>query len=278
MKPTTMEPANYTRVLTIAGSDSGGGAGIQADLKTFAALGCYGTSVLTAVTAQNTVEVKSVYELHLSCIEDQLNAVLDDVGCDAVKIGMLHSKEVIMLVAKSLRQHRVKNIVLDPVMLAKSGDRLLQSDAIQALKDCLFPLATIITPNLPESSDLLGRSIVTKDSMEDAAKELLALGPESVVIKGGHLKDEEPSDCLVLRDGLQTKTQWFHAPRLSTQNTHGTGCTLSSAIAANLAQSKSIPEAVQSAKVYLTKAIAAGAHYCLGRGHGPVHHFFQLWS
>lgn len=265
---------HYTKVLTIAGSDSGGGAGIQADLKTFAALGCYGTSVITAVTAQNTSAVTSIYEMPLRCIEDQINAVLDDIGCNAVKIGMLHSADVITLVAKCLRRHDVQNIVLDPVMVAKSGDRLLREDAMQALKECIFPLARVVTPNLPEASDLLNRRIEHYDDMVEAAKDLLAYGSESVVVKGGHFSGEESSDCLITHEG----THWFHSPRVVTRHTHGTGCTFSSAIAAYLAQSKPIPEAVQYAKDYLTKCIDAGARYQLGHGHGPVHHFFRQWS
>ncbi|GAB4041416.1 bifunctional hydroxymethylpyrimidine kinase/phosphomethylpyrimidine kinase [Spirosoma jeollabukense] len=265
----------YTRVLTIAGSDSGGGAGIQADLKTFAALGCYGMSVLTALTAQNTQKVTAIYPVPPAFIVEQLKAVLSDIGTDAVKIGMLHSPEVIAAVAKTLIEFSVTNVVVDPVMVAKSGDKLLQDEAIDALKTELLPLAALITPNLPEASVLLGHPVENLVDMEQAATELAQLFPGALLIKGGHLESQESSDLLFVAPG---ETYWFPTQRIDTQNSHGTGCTLSSAIAAGLAKGLPMREAVGSAKVYLTNALQAGADYSLGHGHGPVHHFFNFWS
>ncbi|GAB3569188.1 bifunctional hydroxymethylpyrimidine kinase/phosphomethylpyrimidine kinase [Spirosoma luteolum] len=265
----------YARVLTIAGSDSSGGAGIQADLKTVSALGCYGMSVLTALTAQNTTHVTAIHPVPPAFITEQLRAVLSDVGTDAVKIGMLHSPEVIDAVAESLRLFGVTNIVLDPVMVAKSGDKLLQDEAISALKSQLLPLATVITPNLPEASVLLGRSVETLPDMEQAATDLAGLTPGAVLLKGGHLPAADSTDLLRLASG---EVHRFSIPRIDTPNTHGTGCTLSSAIAAGLARGLALPEAVQAAKTYLTGALRAGAGYALGHGHGPVHHFFTYWT
>ena len=264
----------YTRLLTIAGSDSGGGAGIQADLKTFAALGCYGLSVLTALTAQNTQKVTAIHPVPPAFIVDQLKAVLDDIGVDAVKIGMLHSPEVIGAVAKTLVDFRVTNIVLDPVMVAKSGDKLLQDEAIDALKTELLPIATLITPNLPEASVLLSRPVETFADMEQAAKDLSRLTVGAILIKGGHLESQESTDLLYTSLG---ETHLFPTQRIDTHNSHGTGCTLSSAIAAGLAKGLSVQESVGAAKVYLTNALRAGADYSLGNGHGPVHHFFAYW-
>ncbi|CAN5457582.1 bifunctional hydroxymethylpyrimidine kinase/phosphomethylpyrimidine kinase [soil metagenome] len=265
----------YTRVLTIAGSDSGGGAGIQADLKTFAALGCYGMSVLTALTAQNTQKVTAIHPVPPAFIVEQLKAVLDDIGVDAVKIGMLHSPEVIAAVAKTLVEFGVTNVVIDPVMVAKSGDKLLQDEAIDALKTELLPLAALITPNLPEASVLLGYSVETLADMERAAHDLSELFPGAILVKGGHLASQASSDLLYESSEV---TYWFPTQRIDTQNSHGTGCTLSSAIAAGLAKGLPMREAVSSAKVYLTNALQAGADYSLGHGHGPVHHFFRYWS
>jgi len=265
----------YAKVLTIAGSDSGGGAGIQADLKTFAALGCYGSSVLTALTAQNTRQVTGIHPVPPPFIAEQLKAVLSDIGTDAVKIGMLHSAEVIITVAEVLAQFNAPNIVVDPVMVAKSGDKLLQDEAIDALKTYLLPMATLITPNLPEASVLLGHPIETFADMPMAADELAQLLPGSVLVKGGHLDTAESSDLLYISP---TDRHWFPTARIDTQNSHGTGCTLSSAIAAGLAKGLPLPEAVGTAKDYLTGALKAGADYSLGHGHGPVHHFFNYWS
>lgn len=265
----------YTRVLTIAGSDSGGGAGIQADLKTFAALGCYGLSVLTALTAQNTRGVTAIQAIPPAFIVEQLKAVLSDIGADAVKIGMLHSPEVIVAVARTLTEFGVTKLVIDPVMVATSGDKLLRDDAIEALKTDLLPLASVITPNAPEASVLLGRPVETFADMEQAARELAQLFPGAILVKGGHLTTRESTDLLYISPA---ETYSFPTQRIDTPNTHGTGCTLSSAIAAGLARGMTMREAVGTAKRYLTDALQAGADYQLGQGHGPVHHFFNYWS
>lgn len=265
----------YPRVLTIAGSDSGGGAGIQADLKTIAANGCYGLSVITALTAQNTVSVTGIHPVPLDFVTAQMDAVLSDIGADAVKIGMLFSPELIRTVAQGLRKHGVQTIVLDPVMVAQSGDRLLQDEAIDALKTELIPLATLITPNTPEASDLLGREIATPEAVRDAARELMRFGCANVLIKGGHLESGDSDDCLFL--GAENRDVILRGERISTRNNHGTGCTLSSAIASGLAQGKSVEESVRQGKEYITQAIRAGADYVLGHGHGPVHHFFRFF-
>lgn len=266
----------YATVLTIAGSDSSGGAGIQADLKTFSAMGCYGMSVITAVTAQNTIGFSAIHPIPTDVIARQIDAVLEDIGADAIKIGMLHSSAVIETVADRLRHHRAKNIVVDPVMVAKSGNRLLQEEATQALCNTLLPLATVITPNLPEAAVLLGREVKRKEQMLDAAHDLTRLGAQAVLLKGGHLDDEQSPDILVIRHLEEPVV--LEAPRVKTSNTHGTGCTLSSAIAACLAKGLDIVEAVQRAKAYLTRALAAGADYELGHGRGPVHHFHEYWE
>jgi hydroxymethylpyrimidine/phosphomethylpyrimidine kinase len=267
---------SYHRALTIAGSDSGGGAGIQADLKTFSALGCYGMSVITAVTAQNTRTVSGIHAVPPTFAAEQMDAVLADIGTDAVKIGMLFSAELIEIVAEKLRKYRVANIVLDPVMVAKSGDKLLRDDAIEALKQYLIPLAAVITPNLPEAAVLLGRAAIQKDDMAAAAEALADFGCRSVLLKGGHLKGSQSTDCLYLAP--EKRTVFLDAPRLDTVNTHGTGCTLSSAVAAYLARGHDIESAVRKAKDYIGAAIRSGAAYGLGHGHGPVHHFFKFWE
>ena len=264
----------YHRVLTIAGSDSGGGAGIQADLKTIGANGCYGMSVITALTAQNTVGVTGIYGVPIDFVRLQLEAVLSDIGTDAVKIGMLFSPELIVTVAEQLKKFKVANIVLDPVMIAQSGDKLLQDEAIDALKKHLIPMAELITPNLPEASVLLGRDITTLDMIDDAARELCRLGCTNVLIKGGHLEGEVSDDCLYL--GEQDEVISLPAKRIETRNNHGTGCTLSSAIASGIAKGNDVVTAVRMAKEYITGAIDAGASYSIGKGHGPVHHFFQF--
>lgn len=265
----------YQRVLTIAGSDSGGGAGIQADLKTFAANGCYGLSVITALTAQNTVGVSGIHPVPVDFVRQQMEAVLSDIGTDAVKIGMLFSPELIHTVAEVLTAYEVSNIVLDPVMVATSGDKLLQDEAIEALKMTLIPIADIITPNLPEASVLLDREMVSPDRIDQAARNICRLGCGSVLIKGGHLQGQASDDCLYLGDSDQF--HFFPAKRVATRNTHGTGCTLSSAIAANIAKGNDILAAVKNAKHYISGAIAAGAAYTIGRGHGPVHHFYRFF-
>lgn len=260
------------KVLTIAGFDGSGGAGIQADLKTFSALGCYATTVLTALPVQNTMGVRSIYSIETACVEEQIRAILEDMSIDAIKIGMLHREDIIEAVANLLADYQGP-IVLDPVMVAKSGDKLLLPKAISALKARLIPLAMIITPNLLEASELLGREIQDKSQMEKAARDLIKMGPQAVVVKGGHLEGDS-ADCLCTSSTIH----WFSAPRISTPNTHGTGCTFSAVIAALLAQGFSLVDAVHDAKEYLTGALQAGAELKIGRGHGPVHHFYQLWS
>ena len=266
----------YYRALTIAGSDSGGGAGIQADLKTFSALGCFGMSAITALTAQNTRVVTGIFPAPPEFIGEQIDAVMEDIGTDAVKIGMLHSPEVIETVAAKLEQWACPNVVLDPVMISKSGDKLLLDDAVTALKERLLPLATVITPNLPEASVLLGCTVETAGDMPDAARDLAALGAANVLVKGGHLTGGQSHDLLYT--GTSGDMTELPGDRVDTPNSHGTGCTLSSAIAAGLAKGLDLRDAVRQAKEYITGALTAGANYTTGRGHGPVHHFYDLWK
>lgn len=270
---------SYCKVLTIAGSDSGGGAGIQADLKTFSALGCYGMSVITAVTAQNTMAVTGVHPVPVEYVSLQLETVLKDIAADAVKIGMLHSAPVISSVADRLVRYHCLNIVVDPVMAASSGDELLQENAAEALKSQLFPLAAVVTPNLPEASILLGREVRERDQMADACRELSLLGCRSVLLKGGHLGVHAAGSCVdMLYDGTTGRLVEFAGNWVDTPNSHGTGCTLSSAIAAFLAKGLALPEAVGKAKSYVSRALRAGAVLELGQGHGPVHHFHHWWQ
>ncbi len=266
----------YRRTLSIAGSDSGGGAGIQADLKTFSALGCYGMTVLTALTAQNTQGVRDIHPVPSSFVQAQLEAVLDDIGVDAVKIGMLFSAEVMQSVASVLTERNIKNIVLDPVMVAQSGDTLLEERAIEAMGQSLMPAADLITPNLPEAEVLLQQSIDGLEAMHQAVRELAAFGSRAVLLKGGHREEKESIDILYLRD--EDRSVALSAEYISTVNNHGTGCTLSSAVAAHLACGLNMEEAVSRGKEYITQAIQAGANYRLGKGHGPVHHFFEFWK
>lgn len=259
----------YPRVLTIAGSDSGGGAGIQADLKTFSALGCYGMSVITALTAQNTLTVKSIHPIPPEFVAAQMDAVLEDIGTDSVKIGMLHSAEVVEIVVDRLKKYKCKSIVLDPVMVATSGDKLFQDDAVATLKEKLLPMASIITPNLSEASILLNRPILTVEDMPQACLELAELGCKNVLLKGGHLSGNQISDFLYLGDGCITVR--LDGKKIDTKNSHGTGCTLSSAIAVNLAKGENIPSSVKKAKIFLSSALTAGAKYKIGHGNGPVY-------
>ena len=272
----TQNKRTYYRVLTIAGSDSGGGAGIQADLKTFAANGCYGMSVITALTAQNTQGVTAIHALPPSFAVEQMTAVFTDIGTDAVKIGMLYSAELIEAVAEGLNQFRARNIVLDPVMVAQSGDKLLQDSAIQAVKDHLMPVADVVTPNLPEAEVLLGRKIESFEDVKRAARELATNGGRSILIKGGHMAESNSTDLLYLTE--EDRFVILEAERIDSRNNHGTGCTLSSAIAANMARGSDIEEAVTKAKTFISNAIRAGAAYKIGHGHGPVHHFFEFWE
>jgi hydroxymethylpyrimidine/phosphomethylpyrimidine kinase len=255
--------------MTIAGSDSGGGAGIQADLKTFQALGVYGTSAITAITAQNTVGVQAVQEISTQIIAAQIDSVVEDIGVDAAKTGMLSSAEIIGTVAERVRHWKLDRLVVDPVMVAKSGDRLLREDAVQALIRDLLPLAMVLTPNVPEAEVLVGRALETDADMRQAARDILDLGPRAVLIKGGHRAGDADD---LLFDGRSFHE--FTAERIDTPNTHGSGCTLSAAIAAELAQGREVVDAVGLAKRYLTEAIRRSTP--LGAGHGPVAHDWLL--
>ena len=257
--------------MTIAGSDSGGGAGIQADLKTFAAFGVYGTSVLTAITAQNTVGVTGVHEIPVDMVAAQIEAVLSDIGADAVKTGMLSSCDIIETVARELKHFRVDRLVVDPVMVAKSGDRLLREDAVDALRISLIPSATVVTPNIPEAETLADMKIESEEDIRLAAGKILSMGAKAVVVKGGHLPGP-PIDLLY--DGREFRQ--FDAPRIKTRNTHGTGCTFASAIAAGLAKKMDVVDAVATAKEYVTEAIRQS--FEVGKGHGPLNHFYKLTS
>jgi hydroxymethylpyrimidine/phosphomethylpyrimidine kinase len=261
--------------VTIAGSDSGGGAGIQADLKTFAALGVYGASIVTALTAQNTMGVQGIQDIPPEFISLQIDSVFSDLAVDAVKIGMLSQPAVIEAVAEGLRRHGVKRVVLDPVMVAASGDRLLAPDAIESLRVNLLPKALLVTPNLPEAAAILNEPVACDErAMQTQAERILDLGPKAVLLKGGHARGPESTDLLVDAQGARR----FATRRIETRNTHGTGCTLSSAVAAGLAKGLPLAEAVSSAKAFVTAAIAASHQLRIGRGHGPVHHFHAQWS
>ncbi|NEI24037.1 bifunctional hydroxymethylpyrimidine kinase/phosphomethylpyrimidine kinase [Rhizobium leguminosarum] len=262
-------------VLSIAGSDPSGGAGIQADLKAFSARGVYGMAVLTALTAQNTQGVSGVHLVPPQFVADQINAVFADVRVDAVKIGMIANAGIADAVAGALSDHRDIPIVIDPVMIAKGGAALLAPEAVDVLTRRLLPLATLLTPNLPEAAALLHQSVATnRAEMAAQAERLRALGPVAVLVKGGHLDSDESPDVLATAAGLH----WFEARRVPTKNTHGTGCTLSSALAAELAKGASAQEAVAIAKDYLAGAVAAAGSLTVGSGHGPVQHFHALWK
>jgi len=256
--------------LTIAGSDSGGGAGIQADLKTFSAFRVFGTSVLTALTAQNSVGVHGVFNVPPEFVAQQIDAVLSDIGADAVKIGMLSTAPIIRAVAERLSAHGRRPLVLDPVMIAKSGDPLLQPEARAALIAEALPLAEVVTPNLHEAAALADMAVDNEADMEEAARRIRALGPRNVLVKGGHLKDAATD---ILWDGRAFRR--YTAPRLDSPNTHGTGCTLSAAIAAGLARGRTLGDAVEEAKRYVTAAIAGG--FQAGRGVGALRHFVESW-
>ena len=260
-----------SKAMTIAGSDSGGGAGVQADLKTFAALGVYGASTLTAITAQNTVGVTAVHEIPTDVISAQIDAVLSDIGADAVKTGMLSSSAIIECVVEALKKHDVQQLVVDPVMVAKSGDSLLREDAVDSLRTQLLPLAAVVTPNIPEAESLTETTIVSDADVRRAAQAIVAMGARSVVVKGGHR--EGPATDLFY-DGSDFRE--FTAPRFDTVNTHGTGCTFASAVAAGLARGMAVTEAVGLAKDYVTEAIRRS--FPIGQGHGPLNHFYKLWE
>ncbi len=258
-------------LLTIAGSDSSGGAGIQADLKTFSAHGTYGMSVITAITAQNTTGVTAVVDLNPSIIAAQIDAVFSDIRVDAVKIGMLSQPQTIACVAERLRFWQPSIIVLDPVMISKSGYALLKPEACAALIAELLPLATLVTPNLPEAETLTGCKIASQEDMQRAAQAILAMGVQAVLLKGGHLADSA-DDFLLTRDG----SCWFEGVRVESQHTHGTGCTLSSSLAANLANGMTLAAAVAASKAYVTQGIRHGL--AIGKGCGPTHHFYELYQ
>ena len=271
------EKLRYRRVLTIAGSDPSGGAGIQADLKTFAACGCYGASAIVAVVDENTVGVTDVHPIPVKFVAGQIRSVLDDIGADAVKIGMLHSAELIQTVRQTLDLYPdIRNIVLDPVMVATSGDPLLMPEAVDSLKTTLIPRVRVITPNIPEAEILLGETIDRQSRLPDAARRLSdKCAGVSVLLKAGHLTDNRLTD--IFFNAETGDTIRLESERLNTVNTHGTGCTLSSALASHLAKGLSLTDAAIAAKNYVAAAIEAGAAYEIGHGHGPVHHFFNFW-
>ena len=261
--------------VTIAGSDSGGGAGIQADLKTFSALGVFGASVLTALTAQNTRGVSAVHDVQADFVRAQIDAVYGDLAVKSTKIGMLSQPAIIESVAAGLAAHQTGPVVLDPVMVAASGDPLITDDAVDILRSVLIPRADLITPNLHEAARLTGTDVVAdREAMELQGQALLNLGSSAVLLKGGHGGGAEAADLLLSEAG----PRWFSSPRIATQNTHGTGCTLSSAIAASLAKGATLTDAVAAAKAYIQAAIAAADQLAIGSGHGPVHHFHALWA
>ncbi|MBA2961198.1 MULTISPECIES: bifunctional hydroxymethylpyrimidine kinase/phosphomethylpyrimidine kinase [Ramlibacter] len=259
----------YPRVLSIAGSDSGGGAGVQADLKAIAALGCYGMTAITALTAQNTLGVRSIHAVPLDILADQIDAVVEDIGVDAVKIGMLHSAPTVQAVAAALDRHALRQVVLDPVMVATSGATLIDPAAVASLVRELFPRALLVTPNLDEAALLVERPLRTEADMEAAARQLLAMGANAVLLKGGHLQGDTVSDLLLATGAAPV---WLRQPRIATPNTHGTGCTLSSAIAASLALGAGLEQAVRQASDYVRSALRAGAEVRTGAGSGPLNH------
>ena len=262
----------YARVLTIAGSDSGGGAGIQADLKTFAALGCYGMSAITALTAQNTVGVQGIHAVPAVFLKAQIQSVMDDIGVDALKIGMLHEPGIVEVVAWAIDHYNIRQVVLDPVMVATSGDRLIAQETVQVLVRELFPRVSVVTPNLDEAELLLGQGIADAQALEAAADGLLKMGAKAVLLKGGHLQGPQVVDLLVQAGG---PTRRLASTRILSRNVHGTGCTLSSAIAAHLALGHGLEEAVVLARTFILSAIEQGAQVQTGQGHGPLNHGFS---
>lgn len=267
---------SYHKVLSIAGSDSGGGAGIQADIKAISACGCFATTAITAITAQNTLGVTDIHPIPTSTLKNQIRAVLEDMGTDAVKIGMLHNSETILAVHEVLQEFEIKNIILDPVMVATSGSRLLQDEAINALKEVLIPAAKIITPNIPEAEILLGAKIDKQEDLYKYAKELSLNGKTSVFLKAGHLSDDELID--IFYNAETDEIVELKSKRIYSKNTHGTGCTLSSALAAFIAKGYDMNLAAKHAKDYINQAIISGADYHIGEGHGAVKHFHAFWK
>jgi len=262
-------PFEYPLVLSIAGSDSGGGAGIQADLKTFSALGCYGMTAITALTAQNTLGVRAIHGVPAAMVEAQIDAVVQDIGVHAVKVGMLHAPEIVMAVAAAIDRHALQQVVLDPVMVSTSGAVLIATPAIETLVRKLFPRTLLVTPNLDEASLLVRRPLNSEADMEAAAQEMLAMGARAVLLKGGHLSGDLVCDLLLVKGA---PLHWMRAPRIETANTHGTGCTLSSAVAAHLALGMDLLPAVEAARNYVRAALAAGAPVRTGAGSGPLNH------
>lgn len=269
----TPTPPRYAKVLSIAGSDSGGGAGIQADLKTMSALGCFGMTAITAITAQNTQGVSAIHAVPPDVLAAQIDAVIGDIGVDAVKIGMLHAPDVIDVVANAITRYQLGNVILDPVMVSTSGAKLIEDATIVGLIDKLFPLATLVTPNLDEAAVLLKRPIRNIADLDAAALDLLGMGCNAVLLKGGHLTGPEVVDVLATRN-TEGGTQLVHycSPRIISRNLHGTGCTLSSAIACRLALGDDLPAAVEAARTYIMQAILSGAPLQTGHGHGPLNH------
>jgi len=267
---------HYKIALSIAGSDPIGGAGIQADLKTFSACGCYGATAIVAVVDEDTVGVAGVHPIPVPFVSGQIKSVLDDIGADAIKIGMLHSSELIIAVKETLSKYNIKNIVLDPVMVATSGDKLLQEEAIETLKSELIPFARVITPNIPEAEILLGSKIRNQDDLPFVIKDLSFGNKVSVLLKAGHLTENKLVD--VFYNAETDEIIKLESKRVNTKNTHGTGCTFSSAIASFLAHGLPLNDAVRHAKDYMIKAIETGAGYEIGKGHGPIHHFFNFWE
>jgi hydroxymethylpyrimidine/phosphomethylpyrimidine kinase len=265
----------YPIILTIAGSDSGGGAGIQADIKTTSALGAFATSAITAVTVQNTLGVSGIHDIPCDIVAAQIEAILSDFPVKAIKIGMINQAELVEVIASAVKKYCIENVVLDPVMVATSGDKLMQNSTIEKLKTELFPLSKIITPNLYEAGVLLNKKVTSIEEMELAAEELGSFGCKSVLIKGGHLSDNEMTDVLWVNGEEETKIHTFSISKIQTKNLHGTGCSLSSAIATFLALEKDIPQSVELAKTYITHAIVAGKDISIGKGNGAVNHFFS---
>ncbi|MEP4195283.1 MAG: bifunctional hydroxymethylpyrimidine kinase/phosphomethylpyrimidine kinase [Aliishimia sp.] len=262
-------------VLSIAGSDPSGGAGIQADLKAISANAAYAMAVITALTAQNTVGVSGIHGVPPDFVKAQIGAIFDDIRVDAVKIGMVATADIVDVVAQSLAVNKAVPIVLDPVMIAKGGAQLLGDDAVAVLRERLVPISTVLTPNLPEAAHLLETNVAkNRAEMAEQGAALCALGPQAVLMKGGHLDEDDSPDCLVTAHGVH----WFEAARHKTRNTHGTGCTLSSALAAQLTKGLSVTTAVAAAKVYVTTAIKHSDKLSVGSGHGPIHHFANLCS
>jgi len=262
----------YPSVLTIAGSDSGGGAGIQADLKTFSALGCYGTSAITAITVQNTLGVTGIHSIPADIVQGQIKAVMDDINPSAIKIGMVHSTALAVAISDTLRAYKNTPVVFDPVMVATSGDKLIKDDTVSVLKTVMFPLMTLITPNLEEAEILVQQKITSVEEMRAAAKSLLQTGCSAVLLKGGHLKGEQVYDVYVNKNGDE---KIYESAYIQSENVHGTGCTLSSAIAAYLSLHCNLDEAISKARVYIYQAILHGREVKTGHGHGPLNHFFN---